>query len=93
MLVVAIERIGDVHAGTEAEAEAAIERIGMHVGEVEANGKGGEVTAANGKPLPVRDIAMKAGRGLGPVGQALWDKLLALKEGREDFEGWNVLCE
>ncbi|KAF8179716.1 aminotransferase [Mycena galopus ATCC 62051] len=39
------------------------------------------------------DIEMSAGRGLGPVAQALWDKLLALKEGRDEFGGWNVLCE
>ncbi|KAJ6566474.1 aminotransferase [Mycena capillaripes] len=63
VLVVAIERIGDV--------------------DIDAQGKAG----------PVRDIAMEAKKGLGPVGQALWDKLLALKEGRDDFERWNVLCE
>ncbi|KAJ7914570.1 aminotransferase [Mycena leptocephala] len=52
----------------------------------------GDVDAADGKTL--RDIDMKAGKGLGPaVGQALWDKLLALKEGRENFGRWNVLCE
>lgn len=63
VLVVAIERIGDV--------------------ELDAQGKVGQV----------RDINMLAGKGLGPVGQALWDKLLALKEGRESYGGWNVLCE
>ncbi|KAJ7108337.1 aminotransferase [Mycena epipterygia] len=62
VLIVAIERIGDVVDPT-LKAEA------------------------------VADITMKAGRGLGKVGEALWDKLLALKEGRENFEGWSVLCE
>ncbi|KAJ7862864.1 branched-chain-amino-acid transaminase [Mycena leptocephala] len=51
----------------------------------------GDVDTVDGKTL--RDIEMKAGKGLGPVGQALWDKLLALKEGRENFGRWNVLCE
>ncbi|KAJ7738053.1 aminotransferase [Mycena maculata] len=59
VLVVAIERIGDV-------ADPALKTI--------------------------TDIVMSAGNGLGPVGQALWDKLLALKEGRDDFHGWSVLC-
>ncbi|KAJ7735544.1 branched-chain amino acid aminotransferase II [Mycena maculata] len=60
VLVVAIERIGDV-------ADPALKTIA--------------------------DIGTSAGRGLGPVGQTLWDKLLAVKEGREDFHGWSVLCE
>ncbi|KAJ7033602.1 aminotransferase [Mycena alexandri] len=60
VLVVAVERIGDL--------------VGADVKQV-------------------RDIEMKAGRGLGPVGQALWDKLLALKEGRDEFAGWSVKCE
>ncbi|KAF8194818.1 aminotransferase [Mycena galopus ATCC 62051] len=51
----------------------------------------GEVDAVDGRT--VRDIEMKAGRGLGPFGRALYDKLLSLKEGRENFLGWNVLCE
>ncbi|KAJ6595914.1 aminotransferase [Mycena sp. CBHHK59/15] len=41
----------------------------------------------------VKDIVVKQQGGLGTIGQALWDKLLALKEGRADFEGWSVLCE
>ncbi|KAJ6572795.1 aminotransferase [Mycena vulgaris] len=41
----------------------------------------------------VVDIEMNAGRSLGKVGRALWDKLLALKEGRDEYEGWSVLCE
>ncbi|KAJ7685946.1 aminotransferase [Mycena rosella] len=73
VLVVAIERIGDVaDADPEALAEAANPDV---------------------KTPPVVDIEMKAGRGLGAVGTALWDKLLALKEGRDDFQGWSVLCE
>ncbi|KAJ7733012.1 aminotransferase [Mycena metata] len=63
VLVVAIERIGDV------------------------------VPDADGKVKKVRNIEMKAGKGLGPVGQAMWDKLLASKEGRDDFRGWAVRCE
>jgi hypothetical protein len=75
VLVVAIERIGDMDARAEAEADVAIEWIGMRAGEMEAN-ENSEVSAVDGRPLPVRDISMKAGRGLEPVGQALWDKLL-----------------
>ncbi|KAJ7443211.1 aminotransferase [Mycena galericulata] len=55
----------------------AIERIGDFADEVKT----------------IRDIEMRAKSGLGAVGQALWDKLLALKEGRDDFGGWSVLCE
>ncbi|KIK95988.1 hypothetical protein PAXRUDRAFT_32680 [Paxillus rubicundulus Ve08.2h10] len=31
--------------------------------------------------------------GLGPVGMALREKILAIQEGREEYEGWSVLCE
>ncbi|KAJ7183745.1 branched-chain amino acid aminotransferase II [Mycena filopes] len=41
----------------------------------------------------VKDIVTKTGQGLGPVGEALWDKLLALKEGKDAFGGWSVNCE
>ena len=31
--------------------------------------------------------------GLGPVGRALREKILAVQEGREEYEGWGVVCE
>ncbi|KAF8841385.1 branched-chain amino acid aminotransferase II [Paxillus ammoniavirescens] len=31
--------------------------------------------------------------GLGPVGMALREKILAIQEGREDYEEWGVVCE
>lgn len=31
--------------------------------------------------------------GLGPVGSALKAKILAVQEGREEYEGWGVVCE
>lgn len=31
--------------------------------------------------------------GLGPVGSTLREKILAVQEGREEYEGWGVLCE
>ncbi|KAF9235844.1 aminotransferase [Melanogaster broomeanus] len=31
--------------------------------------------------------------GLGPVGMALREKLLAIQEGRDEYEGWSVVCE
>ena len=31
--------------------------------------------------------------GLGPVGRALRAKILAVQEGREEYEGWGVVCE
>ncbi|KIJ14843.1 branched-chain-amino-acid transaminase [Paxillus involutus ATCC 200175] len=31
--------------------------------------------------------------GLGPVGMALREKILAIQEGREEYEGWSVVCE
>jgi branched-chain amino acid aminotransferase len=30
--------------------------------------------------------------GLGPVGRALRAKILAVQEGREEYEGWGVVC-
>ncbi|KAJ7738287.1 hypothetical protein B0H14DRAFT_2638532 [Mycena olivaceomarginata] len=59
VLVVAIERIGDMDARAEAEADVAIEWIGMRAGEMEAN-ENSEVSAVDGRPLPVRDISMKS---------------------------------
>ncbi|CAK5284931.1 unnamed protein product [Mycena citricolor] len=56
----------------------AVERIGISEGEREI----GKVT----------DIAMSHGKGLGPVGDALYEKILAIKDGREQFENWTVLC-
>ncbi|KAJ7155322.1 aminotransferase [Mycena filopes] len=86
VLVVAIERIGDV-VGVDVTAATAETANGEVDRDGKADGK------AEVKP-PVRDITMKGGlRGLGPVGQALWDKLLALKEGRDAFGGWSVRCE
>ncbi|KAJ6451315.1 aminotransferase [Mycena sanguinolenta] len=84
VLVVGIERIGEVvidkKLSTEAEDVAAV---------AEGQGAGGK----GGKAQGTFDITMTSGRGLGPMGRALWDKLLAIKEGREDFAGWAVLCE
>ncbi|KAF7371313.1 Branched-chain-amino-acid aminotransferase [Mycena sanguinolenta] len=86
VLVVGIERIGEVvvdaKLSTEAEDVAA-------VAESKENAANGGKTKGNG----TFDITMTSGRGLGPMGRALWDKLLAIKEGREDFAGWAVLCE
>jgi branched-chain amino acid aminotransferase len=31
--------------------------------------------------------------GLGPVGMALREKILAIQDGREEYEGWSVVCE
>ncbi|KAI9572505.1 aminotransferase [Boletus coccyginus] len=31
--------------------------------------------------------------GLGPVGRALRARILAVQEGREEYEGWGVVCE
>ncbi|CAK5284734.1 unnamed protein product [Mycena citricolor] len=56
----------------------AVERIGISEGERDI----GKVT----------DIAMSHGKGLGPVGDALYEKILAIKDGREQFENWTVLC-
>ncbi|KAJ7208231.1 aminotransferase [Mycena pura] len=42
----------------------------------------------------IEDIEMRGGlKGLGQVGRALYHKLSALKEGREQYSGWSVLCE
>ncbi|KAJ7087967.1 aminotransferase [Mycena belliarum] len=70
VLVVAIERIGDVVDEQVAEA-----------------------LEGASKAKPFVDITPTTKRGLGELGTALYDKLLALKEGRENFEGWSVLCE
>ncbi|KAJ7237896.1 branched-chain amino acid aminotransferase II [Mycena haematopus] len=67
-----------------------IERIGDHVAATDSGSAGKDAT---GKTVRIRDLTMQAGRGLGPVGRALWDKLLAVKEGRDEFGGWSVLCE
>ncbi|KAF9235840.1 aminotransferase [Melanogaster broomeanus] len=31
--------------------------------------------------------------GLGPVGMAFREKILAIQEGRDEYEGWSVVCE
>ncbi|KAF7315765.1 Branched-chain-amino-acid aminotransferase [Mycena indigotica] len=42
----------------------------------------------------ITDIVMKGGlKGLGQVGKALYEKLGALKDGSEEWNGWNVVCE
>ncbi|KAJ7064127.1 aminotransferase [Mycena amicta] len=42
----------------------------------------------------ITDIVMKGGlRGLGPVGKALYEKLGAVKDGSEEWEGWSLVCE
>ncbi|KAJ7208247.1 aminotransferase [Mycena pura] len=57
----------------------AIERIGLVV---------------DPKVQTIEDFEMRGGlKGLGPVGRALYHKLSAVKDGREQFNGWNVLCE
>lgn len=33
------------------------------------------------------------GLGLGPVGRALRARILGVQEGREEYQGWGVLCE
>ncbi|KAF7362930.1 Branched-chain-amino-acid aminotransferase [Mycena venus] len=106
VLVVGIERIGEVltEAGVVTDEEAVADVVkdqagGEGIEHVGVNGKGAgenENGKVEGKAAPkIRDITMSAGRGLGPVGRALWDKLLALKEGREEWgePAWNVLCE
>lgn len=30
---------------------------------------------------------------MGPVARALYNKITAIQEGREEFEGWSVVCE
>ncbi|KAF9221275.1 branched-chain amino acid aminotransferase II [Gyrodon lividus] len=42
-----------------------------------------------GKDISVREYEV----GLGPVGMALREKILAIQEGREEYEGWSVVCE
>ncbi|KAJ7624513.1 branched-chain amino acid aminotransferase II [Roridomyces roridus] len=52
--------------------------------------------AGEGEGLKVKvveDVSPSSGKGLGPVGRALWDMLLDLKEGRSEFGGWGVVCE
>ncbi|KAJ7887057.1 branched-chain-amino-acid transaminase [Mycena olivaceomarginata] len=95
VLVVGIERIG-WFADAEGDAAETVEAVGEAV-LAAAEGTGAakaeaakEVRAAK---KSVRDITMETTHGLGPVGRALWDKLLALKEGREEWAGWNVVCE
>ena len=29
--------------------------------------------------------------GLGPVGMALWEKILAIQESRDEYQGWSVI--
>ncbi|KAJ7627352.1 branched-chain amino acid aminotransferase II [Roridomyces roridus] len=41
----------------------------------------------------VDSVKPTTGKGLGVVGRALWDKLLDVKEGRDNVEGWGVVCE
>ncbi|KAJ7477351.1 aminotransferase [Mycena latifolia] len=88
VLIVAIERIGDV---VDERVEEAVNAQALSADAVvELTSEVKEKT----KQKPIVDITMKGGlRGLGDVGTALWDKLLALKEGRDEFEGWSVLCE
>ena len=31
--------------------------------------------------------------GLGPVGKALWERLVDIQEGMVEWEGWSVVCE
>ncbi|KAK6992930.1 branched-chain-amino-acid aminotransferase [Favolaschia claudopus] len=72
----------------------AIDRIGDFDVSDDFEDTGSAVSEIKEKKRKMREITLKGGLvGLGPVGKALWDKLLALKEGREQYMGWNVLCE
>lgn len=31
--------------------------------------------------------------GLGPIGKALWERIVEIQEGRIEWESWSVLCE
>ncbi|KAJ7141669.1 aminotransferase [Mycena crocata] len=102
VLIVAIERIGDVVDDKVAEAlDADIAHVDAGLTELKhaaaPNAASAGQDAADKKieadKSKVADITMAEGSGLGAVGTALWDKLLALKEGRDEFGGWSVLCE
>ncbi|KAJ7339718.1 aminotransferase [Mycena albidolilacea] len=95
VLVVGIERIG-WFADAEGDAAETVEAVGEAVlaaAEGTSAAKAEAAKEVRAAKKSVRDITMETTHGLGPVGRALWDKLLALKEGREDWAGWNVLCE
>jgi branched-chain amino acid aminotransferase len=89
VLVVAIDRIGDV------VDEGSLRAIGEGDGAPNKAVNGVAQNATNGaaKKTVVNDILTEAQGGLGPVGQALWDRLLGVAEGRDQFEGWSVACE
>ncbi|KAF8841383.1 branched-chain amino acid aminotransferase II [Paxillus ammoniavirescens] len=42
-----------------------------------------------GKDIRVQEYEV----GMGPVGMALREKILAIQEGREEYEGWSAFCE
>ncbi|KAJ7833329.1 hypothetical protein B0H14DRAFT_2591523 [Mycena olivaceomarginata] len=98
VLIVGTEQIREVlKAGREVvtDAEAVGDVLDKQVGGIKHVGVNGKGTSSDteGKMTPkIRDITMTTGCGFSPVGKALWNKLLALKEGREEWDGWNMLC-
>ncbi|KAF7329457.1 Branched-chain-amino-acid aminotransferase [Mycena kentingensis (nom. inval.)] len=74
----------------------AIERIGYYPASAASTPGVEPVHAEAGTPIPkkIAEIEMKGGlRGLGPVGKALYEKLSALKEGREEWRDWTLVCD
>ncbi|KIJ14842.1 branched-chain-amino-acid transaminase [Paxillus involutus ATCC 200175] len=52
------------------------------------------VAAVNKIGYEGRDVSVPEHEaGLGPVGMALREKILAIQDGREEYEGWSVVCE
>jgi branched-chain amino acid aminotransferase len=52
------------------------------------------VAAVNKIGYEGKDIkVLECEAGLGPVGMALREKILAIQEGRDEYNGWSVVCE
>nr|GAT56649.1 branched-chain amino acid aminotransferase II [Mycena chlorophos] len=78
VLVVAIERIGYYPSPGDAAPHA-------------IDAENAEVAT---KARKIMDIVMQGARkGLGPIGKALYEKLGALKDGREEWLDWSTVCE
>ncbi|KAF7314121.1 Branched-chain-amino-acid aminotransferase [Mycena chlorophos] len=74
----------------------AIERIGYYPspGDAAPHAIDAENAEAATKARKITDIVMHGARkGLGPIGKALYEKLGALKDGREEWLDWSTVCE
>jgi branched-chain amino acid aminotransferase len=54
----------------------------------------GRVGIKENQKEEIRDLILPSYEdGIGPVSRAMLQMILAIQEGRENFEGWNVRCE